>query len=279
MKKFFTGFLTLALLTSSVANAAYVQPPHPVSKGGTGSASLTDGSLVIGNGTAAVTLLGGTNDTVLIGATGADPTFGKIVNAHVDNAAAIAYSKLDLTTSIVNGDIAAAAAIAFSKLASLTSGNILVGSAGNVATSVAMSGDATIVASGALTLATVNGNVGSFTNANITVDAKGRITAASNGTISPRTITDGGDAAYTILAGDDHVRSGTTLTANRTYTLPSCAANIGKEYEIKNKAGQTFNIILEADAAETIDGALNVTILPGDSIPVVCAVAGEWDIQ
>lgn len=54
---------------------------------------------------------------------------------------------------IVNADINAAAAIAFSKLAALTSGNILVGSAGNVPTSVAMSGDATIIASGALTIA------------------------------------------------------------------------------------------------------------------------------
>lgn len=55
--------------------------------------------------------------------------------------------------SIVNADINAAAAIAFSKLASLTSGNLLVGSAGNVPTSVAMSGDATMIASGAVTIA------------------------------------------------------------------------------------------------------------------------------
>ena len=55
--------------------------------------------------------------------------------------------------SITNAMINASAAIAFSKLAALSSGNILVGSAGNVATSVAMSGDATIIASGALTIA------------------------------------------------------------------------------------------------------------------------------
>jgi microcystin-dependent protein len=44
----------------------------------------------------------------------------------------------------VNADVNASAAIAFSKLAALTSANILVGSAGNVATSIAMSGDVTI---------------------------------------------------------------------------------------------------------------------------------------
>jgi hypothetical protein len=55
--------------------------------------------------------------------------------------------------AIVNADINAAAAIDFSKLAALTSGNIIVGSAGTVPTSVTMSGDATIIASGALTIA------------------------------------------------------------------------------------------------------------------------------
>lgn len=78
---------------------------------------------------------------------------GSIVNADVNAAAAIAYSKLSLTGAVVNADISASAAIAFSKLATLTSGNILVGSAGNVATSVAMSGDATIIADGTLTIA------------------------------------------------------------------------------------------------------------------------------
>ena len=41
---------------------------------------------------------------------------GGIVNADVNAAAAIAYSKLNLALGIVNADIAAAAAIAFGKL-------------------------------------------------------------------------------------------------------------------------------------------------------------------
>ena len=73
---------------------------------------------------------------------------------------AVSSTALTVTTyaavpagSIVNSQINAAAAIDFSKLATLTSGNLLVGSAGGVPTSVAMSGDATMVASGALTIA------------------------------------------------------------------------------------------------------------------------------
>lgn len=70
---------------------------------------------------------------------------------------------------IVNADINAAAAIAFSKLAALTSGNILVGSAGNVPTAVAMSGDATIIASGALTIANDAITTAKILNANVTL--------------------------------------------------------------------------------------------------------------
>lgn len=75
-----------------------------------------------------------------------------IVNADINASAAIAYSKLALSNSIVNADIASGAAIAFSKLAALNSANILVGNGSNVATSVAMSGEATISNAGAVTL-------------------------------------------------------------------------------------------------------------------------------
>jgi uncharacterized protein YunC (DUF1805 family) len=46
---------------------------------------------------------------------------GTIVNADINSAASIAYSKLNLATSIVNGDISASAAIAYSKLNLATS--------------------------------------------------------------------------------------------------------------------------------------------------------------
>jgi hypothetical protein len=69
-------------------------------------------------------------------------------------------------------------------LSTLTSADILVGNASNIATAVAVSGDATLANTGAVTLATVNSNVGSFTNSNITVNSKGLITAASSGTVS-----------------------------------------------------------------------------------------------
>lgn len=76
-----------------------------------------------------------------------------IVNDQVSNSAAIQYSKLSLANSILNADINSAAAIAHSKLAAVSSGNLLVGNASNVATSVALSGDATLSNAGVLSLA------------------------------------------------------------------------------------------------------------------------------
>lgn len=55
--------------------------------------------------------------------------------------------------AITNAKVSASAAIAFSKLASLTSAHILVGNGSNVATDVAMSGDATLANTGAITIA------------------------------------------------------------------------------------------------------------------------------
>lgn len=103
----------------------------------------TTGDLIVGgSGGSATRLAVGATGTVLHG--GSTPAYSQIVNADVDPAAAIAYSKLTLTGDIVNADISTSAAIAFSKLASLTSANILVGNGSNVATAVAVTGDVTV---------------------------------------------------------------------------------------------------------------------------------------
>ena len=91
--------------------------------------------------------------------------------------------------TILNADINTSAAIDFSKFATLTSGNILVGSAGEVATSVALSGDATLVASGALSIASNVLDFDNFADA-LALDAATSITGAAGETFQfSRTLT------------------------------------------------------------------------------------------
>lgn len=148
----------------------------PVAAGGTGISSYTAGDLLYATGATTLSKLAiGAANRVLT-SNGSAPAWNTIVNANIDAAAAIAYSKLNLTgtivnadvsgsaaiaysklnlsTSIVNADISAAAAIDFSKLATLSSTNILVGSAGNVATSVTVTGDVTISNTGVTAIGT-----------------------------------------------------------------------------------------------------------------------------
>lgn len=91
-----------------------------------GSTALTSAYVFVGNGSNVATGVAVTGDVT------------------ISNAGVTAIA----SDVIINADVKTDAAIAFSKLATLTSGNILVGSVGNVPTSVAMAGDVTIIAAG-----------------------------------------------------------------------------------------------------------------------------------
>lgn len=83
------------------------------------SVGTTAGDTIYFTGASTPVRLGITNSKVLTSAADA-PSWGTVTNTHVDAAAAIAYSKLNLTGGIVNADVAAGAAIAKSKLAALS---------------------------------------------------------------------------------------------------------------------------------------------------------------
>lgn len=193
-----------------------------------------------------------------------------ISNSDVDAAAAIAYSKLNLATSIVNADINASAAIAFSKLASLTSGNIIVGSAGNVPTSVAMSSEASIIASGAVTLANsaVIGKV-------LTGYTSGAGTVASTDTIlqgiqklngndelmvSSQRINNLG-IAFSVAASAATIAIKTAAGSDATATTP---ISIG--FRNATSATGTFTTV-------NITGALSTVISSGSTLGQVSAIA------
>jgi hypothetical protein len=79
--------------------------------------------------------------------------------------------------SIVNAEISASAAIAFSKLAALTSGAVLVGNSGNVATAVVPTGDITISNTGVTAIAS-----GAIVDADVSATAEIAVCKLADGT-------------------------------------------------------------------------------------------------
>lgn len=192
---------------------------------------------------------------------------GTIVNADINASAGIALSKLatstagniivynasgvptavaetgDVTISdtgvtaiasgvIVNADINASAAIDYSKLAALTSGNILVGNASNVATSVAVTGDVTITNAGVTAIAS-----GVIVNADISATAAidlGKIADVS---------TNAQVASYTLVLADKNKIVEIANASANTLTVPlnsSVAFPVGSQITfIQTGAGQT----------------------------------------
>ncbi|OFZ28810.1 MAG: hypothetical protein A2622_06930, partial [Bdellovibrionales bacterium RIFCSPHIGHO2_01_FULL_40_29] len=114
----------------------------------------------------------------------------------------------------------------------VASGNMLIGNAGGVATSVAMSGDATISNAGALTLANTAVTAATYGSAQqvsqVTVDSKGRVTGASNVTIDDTTKLPlaGGTMTGSIAMGSNNI-TGTgniLMSANRSLGLSNLTA-------------------------------------------------------
>ena len=115
---------------------------------------------------------------------------------------------------LVNADIASAAAIAYNKLATLTSGNIVLGSASNVATSTAITGDVTISNTGVTAIAS-----GVIVNADINASAAiagSKIVAATTSVVGAVQLSDSTSTTSSVLAA-------TSTAVKSAYDLANAA--------------------------------------------------------
>jgi hypothetical protein len=220
-------------------------------------ASLTDGRILVGNGSnvpVGVTVSGDVtlaNDGAVTIASGAVET-GMIAAGAINN------NKLDINCvatgniiqgTIENADINDDAAIAFTKLEDLDSAKILVGNASNEATEVTVSGDVTIANTGAVTIAD---------------DAVGADQLASNAVVNA-SVASGAAIEHAKLAA---VTSGNVIVGNGS----NQAASVAMSGDVAIAAGGATTI--QANAVEIgMIGCEQTTITDSDShIPTSGAV-------
>jgi hypothetical protein len=204
-------------------------------------------------------LAGGTiSGELLIGPTGALAFEGSTDNAFETYLAVVdptedrtitlpnATGTVVLSGSIVNADIASNAAIAFSKLAALNSANILIGSSGNVATSVAVTGDVTISNAGVTAIA-----AGVIVNTDINasaaiVDTKLATISTAGKVANSATTATNANTASAIVARD---ASGNFTAGTITAALTGNASTATTLQTARNIQGVSFN------------GSANITVV------------------
>lgn len=176
--------------------------------------------------------------------------------------------------AVTNAKVDAAAAIAFSKLAALTSGNILVGNASNVPTSVALSGDATISNTGVLTIAANAVVTADIANSAVTSAKVDTTQVAVLGTsqeytrthnFNATTLTDAANISWDL--SQNQVAS-VTLAGNRTLSNPTNQVD-----------GAVYILIVKQDATggRTLAFSSNYKFA-GGSAPTLTTTASKADV-
>jgi len=89
-----------------------------------------------------------------------------------------------------------------------------------------------------------------------------------------------GDANYTITDTDgyDIINMATTLTANRTITLPTASDNDGRYITVRKSDSSNFSVILDGEGAETIDGQATIMLPKRYSYVTVFCDGSSWHI-
>ena len=165
----------------------------------------------------------GTTAHVLKSAGDAAPVWGFVTNANVDSAAAIAYSKLSLGSSIVNADISASAAIAYSKLSLDTS---IVN--GDIATNAG-------IAYSKLSLGTSIVNADVSATAGIVDTKLATISTAGKVSNSATTATAANTASTIVLRDASNNFSAGTITATLSGTASTAnALATGNNYQVNS---------------------------------------------
>lgn len=235
----------------------------PVTSGGTGLITYATGDVLYASSSSALSRLAiGTSD-YLLKSNGTTPSWGQVVNASVDNSAAIARSKLASGTAdhvVINsgaGAFSSEAQLAVSRggtnISSYTTGDLLY-------------------ASGAGTLAKLG--IGS---ANNVLKVSGGLPVWD----SPSTavnVTALKTSDYTASSTDDLILVSPT-TGTVIISLPAASANSGKVYHVERPAINHQIARISASSGDTIDGSTTFLMGTfGDSVSIASDGGTTWRV-
>ena len=197
------------------------------------------------------TILGDADEVILRDNAGAVVS-AKLVNANVDAAAAIAYSKLNLSGSIVNADVNVSAAIDRSKLASGTADHVIINNGSGVLSSEAA-------------LAKVRGGTG-IDNSSVTFPASGVIvTETATETLTNKTLT---SPVITTPTVSSPTVSGTLLLQNAAGAQPVLSLS-------EDPDNGTNKVSLQAAATMASDYTMTLPATVGGAGQTLYAVDGS----
>ena len=256
-------------------------------------ANLTSGFILLGNGSNVPTATQVTGDVTIDDVGVTSISNGVIVNADINASAAIAYSKLNLATSIVNADISGSAAIAFSKLSGVVgtttaqsvagvktfTDNLLIDNAkeirfyestGSGSNYLGFKAPSAVTTDTTFTLPNGDGSSSQVLQTNGSGTLSWATVAAGIGTnFDVHTVT---SADYTILDADGyrHILV-STGASNRIITLPSAAANTDRLLTIKKTDSGVGLVTVTRAGSSTIDGATTFVLTNQyDKVTIVC---------
>lgn len=228
---------------------------------------------------------------------------GGILNADVNSSAAIAYSKLNLSGGILNADVNSSAAIALSKLAALGTSKALqsnastgaieassvtnteLGYVSGVTSAVQTQLDAKVAKSTYTTKGDILAASAASTPARVAVGSDGTFLKADSSQTSGLVWASVAGSAlavasktttYTATTSDDFIA--VTTGSAWTLTLYAASGNSGKVLRVKKTSSDVNALTIDANASETIDGALTTTIISQYEEIILICDGTNWHI-